>query len=478
MALDLAKKTWQSRLAYLAGLVIACASSARADVESLAKLVPSDVLAAYLVDVPTTPAAEAKSNSFEIATVLIDQAFGLGFFKSLDTSIRGWLDAIAGVSAVIAHPHAVILFDIQATGDEDESHHVSELKAALVMRTGGNNKAIERRIQHLLALYTNQTESTLETFQVDNHMIHRLVDRRLADWVVMCWANVGDYFVMSLGEESIHRVLAPLQSQSATLWSDSTFRQGVDALAANHSLVTVLLRFDAIRKKSPHLGNKLTYVQAALGMAGCEQGLWTGGYSGRSLEIRQCLRCNGKENVAVIASTTYLRGPAESSLPEAAHTFAAIGIEPKIWFERIRGAYLAARSRKNASESRAYWGEVEKGAGFRFADLFSHLGSPIVVHDFPEHALRLPPAWTVVVPIQGEAKLIRQELDQLFFFWQKKLEGQAMALAKTDDGIWFLKVGLEGPAATVTDSHLVVSFSPHAVRQNLELLGTRRRPRE
>jgi hypothetical protein len=404
--------------------------------------------------------------------MLIDQAFAMGFLTSLDIAIRGWLDTIAAISNVIAHSHALMLFDLQVERDEHESHHVSELRAALVMRTQGNNKAIEKRIQHLLDSYTNQSESTLDSLQIEEHTVHRLKDRRLADWVVPCWASVGDYFVVAIGEESMKAVIAAVQSKIDTIWQDPSFREGVEALSAQNALITVYSRFDEIRKKSRLLGAKLQRVQAALAMPDCEQGVWAAGYSGRSMEIRQWLRSGDKGMSAVIAGGEILGHPAKDALPEGAQTFAAIGIEPSEWFERFRNAYLAARSRKNAAESRAYWGEVERSAGLHFAVFFSRLGGPILIHDFPEHALRMPPAWTLVVPV-ADSQLVRRDVDAILSFWQKELEGQACGLVHTTDGIWFLKVGLEGPALTVTDRHLLISFSPYAVRQNLEELNPR-----
>jgi hypothetical protein len=444
----------------------------RADLESLARLVPADVLAAYMVDTPSPDGAPAKSNSFEIAAVLIDQAFALGFLNSLDIVVRGWLDTIASISNVIDHPHAVMLFDLQVERADYESHRVSSLRAALVMRARGENKRLEKRIQHLLASYTNQEATTLDSLQVDSQTVHRLQDRRLADWLIICWAQVGDYFVVAIGEESMRQVVATILSKEKTIWQEPSFREGVEALAAQHALITVLLRFNRLEEKSPTLGAKVRRMQAVLAMDNCKEGVWAAGYSGRSLEIRQWLRHQDKGKLHVIAGAEYLSEGVRSALPEAARTFAAIGVEPSVWYERIRGAFLAARSRKNAAESRAYWSNVERDAGLLFAELFSRLSGPILVHDYPEHALRLPPAWTIAVPIKGDAIALRKEIDAILTYWQKALEGGSWGLSRSADGLWFMKVGLEGPSITVTDWYLVISFSPHAVRQNLELLKT------
>lgn len=443
---------------------------ASAELEELARLVPAEALAAYMVDTPPADGAAAKSNSFSMATVLIDQAFAMGFLKSLDIVIRGWLDTIASISTIIDHPHAVMLFDLQVDRDELESHRVSGLRAALVMRTSGNNKPIEQRLQHLLGSYTNQIESTLDSVQVGEHSVHRLTDRRLVDWLVVCWAQVGEYFVVAIGEESMQQVIAAISSKENTIWQDASFQQGVSALAAHHALIAVHIGFDQLQKKSPSLGAKVRRIQHSLAMGECDQGVWAAGYSGRSLEIRQWLRTGESSQSYVIAGAEHVTDEARGVLPEAAHTYAAIGVEPSVWYERIRGAFLAARSRKNAAESRAFWSGVEGDAGLRFAELFSRLEGPIVVHDFPEHALRLPPAWTIVVPIKGDSAALRRDVDAILTYWQKAMAGGAWGLSRGADGLWFMKIGLEGPALTVTDRHLVISFSPHAVRQNVELL--------
>ncbi len=441
----------------------------RADLESLARLVPADILGAYMVDTPPADEAPAKSNSFEIATVLIDQAFALGFLNSLDIAVRGWLDTIASISTVIAHPHAVMLFDLQVERADQDSHRVSSLRAALVMRTAGGNKPIERRIQHLLGSYTNQQETTLDSVQMEGQTVHRLQDRRLADWLIIYWTQVGDYFMVAIGEESMRQVIAATSSKEGTIWHEATFREGVEALVAQHALITVFLCFDQLETKSPTLDAKVRKMQAALAMGHCESGVWAAGYSGRSLEIRQWLRRQGDGTSAVIAGAIHLGGE-QAAVPEAAHTFAIIGAEPSIWFDRIRAAFLAARSRHNAAASRSFWSVVERDAGLRFAELFSRLNNPIIVHDYPEHALRLPPAWTIVVPIKSDAAALRQDVDAILSYWQKALEGEAWGLSRSADGLWFMKVGLEGPALAVTDRYLLISFSPRAVRQNLESL--------
>lgn len=461
---------WGAVLALALAMPGLTSRTARAELQNLATLVPRDVFAFYTVDPPSVPSSGSPNNSLEIATVLIDQAFAMGFLKSLDIVYRGWLDAIATVSLVTAHPHSVMLFDLQVQKDEQESHRVSRLRAAIVLQTKGDSRAIERRIQHLLASYAEQDFSKLETHEIGGHSFHRFTDTRLTDWMDLWWGGIGENFIIAIGEESVRSLVSVLNGSAESAWSSPEYRRGVEALSANGALITVQIRFDEVRSKSRQLGAKLTRMQADLGLAGCERGFWAAGYSGRSLEIRQWIDGSQNAGAASITSEKFLAHN-DRLLPGEANSYAAFGIVPSIWFERIRAAYLSARSRKNARESREYWHTVEQSAGLRFSELFAALGGPLVVHDYPAHALRLPPAWTVVAPIQGDPNLVRSSIDALMEYWRAQLSGSPLILTKSADGIWFLNLGLEGPAIHVTDRWLVFSFSPHAVRRNAQMLS-------
>ena len=47
-------------------------------------------------------------------------------------------------------------------------------------------------------------------------------------------------------------------------------------------------------------------------------------------------------------------------------------------------------------------------------------------------------------------------------------------LNRAPDGIWFLQLGLIGPAVAVAAEWIIISYSPHAVRTNLEHLQSLR----
>jgi hypothetical protein len=464
----------------LALLAVGGREPARAGPAELAKAVPNVVVAAYFVggSVPRSgdlghPTESGDQNSFQIATFLIDRAFEVGLLSRLDETTRAWLDALASVSVVVEHPHAVMLLDISAEKTDEDGHRLSGLHAALVMHTRGRNELIERRIQHLLGSYTNRDETTLETIEREGTTTYRLRDRRLADWVVLSWGRLGDDFVVAIGDGSFERVAATLQNPSSSVATDRWFVDGLNRLAAEDALLTVYLRCDELRRTSgPALAMKIDRVLQALKIAGGERVLWAVGYAGRSVEIRQLLKTAASDEVSTIAGAGVLDASNAPRVPDSATAFAAVDVKPSVWFDRARNAYLAGRSPTNQAGSRAYWRDIETRAGIRFADdIFAGLSGPIIVHDFPKHALRLPPAWTIVAPISGDADRLRRSLDALFTTWQRELEEKcSMRLRRDDDGVWHLFVGVEGPALMVTDRYLVISFAPPAVRQNVELL--------
>ena len=70
--------------------------------------------------------------------------------------------------------------------------------------------------------------------------------------------------------------------------------------------------------------------------------------------------------------------------------------------------------------------------------------------------------------------MLRDRVNKVLRAVAKQQAGEkGVQLLRTPDDIWHLQYGLAGPALTITDRWLVLSFSPHAVRQNLALISAR-----
>ena len=113
------------------------------------------------------------------------------------------------------------------------------------------------------------------------------------------------------------------------------------------------------------------------------------------------------------------------------------------------------------------------------ADLLDHLGQYVILHTYPPHPFRVPFMFTALVAIDNPDS-VRSAIDALMSAWQRHLaEKQArtgrswfsLRVIRGQDGIWYLRAGLNGPAVGVADRWLVISYSPEAVRANLRFLA-------
>ena len=200
--------------------------------------VPRDAIAAYFIAGPEDRAVPGTTrSSAAVATLLIDQAYRLGLMSGVDQSLRVWLDALAPVSTLLEHPHAVVLLDITATPRPDGGHRLASLQAAIIAHTRGFNTGLERRIQHLLNVYTNSDESAISTEAMNGNTVFTLRDRRLPDWALLRWGSIGDYYVITIGENAFDRVAAttpatvshsdPAESLAKDAWFNRAFAQTV-----------------------------------------------------------------------------------------------------------------------------------------------------------------------------------------------------------------------------------------------------------
>ena len=161
-------------------------------------------------------------------------------------------------------------------------------------------------------------------------------------------------------------------------------------------------------------------------------------------------------------------------IPREATAYALIEQSPLELVRRVTEAYLAARSESTQRRLRELWSQIETELDVDVErDLLMQLGPRIVIHDYPQHPL--PLARTVVIQVTGSPAAVRTAVDRLMRRWQRHLESPQsgwplLRLQKADDGVWYLQMGLYGPALAVTDRWLVISFSPVAVRQILALL--------
>ncbi len=461
----------------LLGVVIASgAREVRAAETELVRAMPEDVMAACFLagrgDV--SPPGGARS-TLALAGFLVDRASETGLLANVDSTIRGWLDALAAVSTVLDYPHAVALFDFDATARADGGHELAGLRGALIIRAADRAKdKIERRIQHLLNVFTNAEHGEISRQTDEGRVVFSLRDRRLPNWAVIEWGAIGDYYVVALGDDSIRRVAQSVNNTGRSLAADRWFLRAFGEAGGGAASVAAYVRFDRLRQRGDaSLARKVVQVQESLGLAGVGRGLWTFGYQGRAVEANGFVLGVGRDELMPIAGSRFLEGIAGSVIPGSASRFAVIDCSCAALFRRLRNAYLASRSPAARESTREFWQGIEADAGVAIEqDIFSHLTRPTVIHDDPRHLLRLPIMRTVLLRIDGDARLLRGRIDKLLTYVQEEYgDACRWPLHRDADGVWYSHLGLITPALMVTDQWVVISHSPAAVRRNVEFLS-------
>jgi len=441
---------------------------------TLTEVVPHDAVVAYFSAQPKdAQSAGSLASTVGLVSFLADRAQEVGLLSGVDDCSRMWVDSLASLSTVLGLPHTVMLFDVQARPRSDGGHELASLKGALVCHTRGANEGLERRIQHLLNTYTNREDTRLSERKVGAHDVFALRDARLPPWVSFNWGPFGDYYVLGIGEGAFERATANITQRLKSLPYDAWFQRAFAEADGVRASVAWYIRFDELSRKADALfDQKVARVQDALRMRDVERGLWTVGFADRALEIKGVRRRNGVDEVSPIASRRFLSKLNERIIPDQATGYAVIDCNPRTVLESISEAYLASRSPDTQAKSGELWGRLAADAGVQIhEDIMSQLGTPVVIHDYPPHAFRLPLAWTILVRISGDADVLRERIDHWLENARKEYaETGLLQLRHDEDGVWYIQYGLMGPAMLVTDNWLVVGFSPQAVRQNLQFV--------
>ena len=131
----------------------------------LVRAVPTDIAAAYFLagrdhvhspgDARSGTESTVRPTMLTLARFLVDRASETGFLSHVDMTVRAWLESLAAALLIMEYPHAVALFAFDAAPRADGGHELAGLELALIIRAGdGVTEKIERRIQHLLNVFT------------------------------------------------------------------------------------------------------------------------------------------------------------------------------------------------------------------------------------------------------------------------------------------------------------------------------------
>ncbi len=457
-----------------ATLIGSLSARAAALTGQLLEAVPGDSVAVIFIDsAEPGPQPSNIRSTLDFTTFLTDRAYRVGIVSMLDESVRIWIDTLASASVASKHPLALVLLDITAKPRPDGGHRLAGMAAALVAYTRGENDAIEQRIRHLLKTYTNSEESRLSVSALTGVKRFVLRDRRLPEWARITWGQFGDYYVVALGDGAYEKIGQTIANASPSLTSQAWFKRASAAIQGPDAFFACYFRFDALQQMADSIMvGKIRSVQTALRLSDVQFGLWTVRRRERAIEVNAFVRRGDRDEMSLIAGGSLEAGLDKQVIPDKASCYTVFQWDPSTVLEGLSAAYLASRSPSARQSMQVFWENLQVRSRVSIPrDILANLGRPLVIHNYPRHVLGLPLAWTILIPIEGDAPALRSALDRLLGFASNDLvEPGIIQLRRDSDGIWYLFVGLSGPALTVTDRWIVVSFSPRAVRRNLALL--------
>lgn len=450
----------------LLGFAVAGAAVARAErpLTDLIDHAPQGALFVYWGDPQAVDERGAASMPFASAATWAEQAQKVGLLSGIDSSVRGWIDAISALSVLGRFPHLSALYDVRAIPLAGGGHRLSSLKAGLILDCDGDHPFVEDRIRHLLKTWTNTNDSSLTSETVNGETRFTLVDRRLKGWMKIEWGRVGSRYVLAIGDGAMQRTVEalaqPSQRRRRDLLGEVPIPPGARPRIGWEMNLT---RVDAGVDTGMKL--KVRGVREALGAAEVRRGSWVGGYAGRGAFLAaKLVRTNGQVETVRWLDPALATGRIGDLIPDEATRFAISPYSAAMLAQRIGDGYLAARSSDSRAESEAYWQQIRDGSGVSIlADLFGKLGAPMILHDYPPHLLDLPITRTILFRIDGDANEFRAKLDELFTWLRDVHLKDSLTKPQRDDGTWYVSFGLAGPAVRVTDEWVVLGPSPKAV---------------
>lgn len=444
--------------------------------------VPRDAIVAVMLNAPG-PREPGPQGAWGIslAALLLQQARQSGWASDGSGATAILVDALASLPLAGRYPVAVTLFEARATKSPSGSRRLAGLRAAIILRTGDESGPVAHRVQELLNLHSDKQHSKIVKRRIDELTWYELSDTRLPEWAILEWGPVDGFYVAAIGQGTWTAVARMLRGENPSLRADSWFQASHTACRGADAYLEVYLNAEALRTQ---LGEVMEgtpeQVATALGLGGVQRGLWAVGRVDRFVTASCVLRtADGDRHIPITVLPSECPRAAEA-VPAEATTCAILRCRPKDLILQARDAYLASQREPARQRWMRLWDEHVAGPDWSVqADLLDQLGDSIVIHNDPPHPLGIPLLCTILVEIDGSADRVSTSMDRLFAALAEYLgasgpEAEAgvfePVLRQAPDGVWYLQMGLYGPALAVTDRWVVIGYAPDAVRQNVAFL--------
>jgi hypothetical protein len=457
--------------------VLGAGAPARAVPERAWQVAPPEALAVVLLDGRTVPDSSAPLSAGRMALAFLQQTRDMGLWRDLDPTLSVAADLIALHEKICRYPRALVLLDVRTQALSGGGFRFAGLSGGLVVLTGGDHRAVGGAIQSTLNLRTDRNLAELTQREVGGRTVYTLTDRRLADWAVIEWGAVEDAYVISVGTGAFERIAAAITDSAKSLGGVSWIMEAHRRCRGPAARWEWMIDFNAVRTRlTPAMGRQPAQVLDALELGNVARGLWAVGLAGRTVDAACVLDEAGETRYLPLTLTGESAQPYDRLIPPTEENGTVLDARLAEMIPRVCQAFVAARSPYFQERAVQRWADLQKELGIDVqTDLLNQLSRYVILHNYPPHPLRLPWFATLVIPLTGSPDSVRPALDGLLTQAQRYIADPERALdplrlGHDADGVWYIQYGLYGPALVVMDRWLVISYTPQAVRQNVQYL--------
>jgi len=463
----------------------------------LARHLPADSLFTYFM-VPTGgPAARSAGQADVAASAPSDSGapasaptqvawFALLEATGLIPGAGGVLaDAAATIPLLATFPHAGALLDVRArsgpgTADSSQpSVRLERLQFTWLFLTDGRNEPVLAHLNRLLPHYANRDEATIEERRAGDARYFRLVDRRLPEWAVLEWGWLEDCYAVCIGEGAFERLHGAGAGENPALGVEDWFRDAAAQTRVQDVAFAWLIDLAALGERiEPIAGPRWRSVLEILNMSEVRRDWWSIGTRGRAVTCARMFREANRDVRRIYSEPVEEGSPIAAAIPPAARHYAVLRGATPFLMRHAPAAWVRAKYFRQLEKVERFWTDLLAEQQLDIdRDLLDRLGDDLIVFDDPPHPLGLPVAVTLVAPLRDAAG-VRETIDTLLEALSRRMvESSATEpdsawttltrtrLRRAADGVWYLQMGVVGPALCVSERYLVVSWSPQAVRQ-------------
>lgn len=452
---------------------LASAASAREPVD----FVPADSLACWSGrPFPDTSAADGESSTWQMLLELGSRIASTSG-PQLNTGTRLTVRAAEFFNLMIQYPHAVTLIDAQAKPLESDprARRVDQLRFAAIVKCDKNTEPFLRIIQKTVNEQTNADAATLQNMRTRGWRYQLLRDGRLPQWSTIAWGFIGDFFILTIGED-VWPEIASVAAGDRTSISAEPWFAAARMPNRHEALIEIFVAAGAIQQRlDPFVAGRASAFFKAWDAGALERAHWALGFEGRALFCIAHFRV-GDETVKRLYADPKTRTPRLlATIPPEAR-YAIYDIPTQRMLPRLFRGLIAMQGPEAKANIERIWAEIQAEYEFNVErDLLPNLGNHVVLHNAPPHPLRIPLAMTTLTEIRQHPDRVQKTIEAFCTAWRDKLDevierggAPPFTLRRDDDGVWSMRFGpIAGPAWTVTDRFLITSWSPLALREYL-----------